>query len=100
VIFLVAGCFALLAGVIAWQSYAAVVERDKFTQERQEWATERRDLNNRIQVPEAAPFLFEAKPEDAEDDLPLPPEFVADAEELEKAQRALAEVGYDEGPAT
>jgi hypothetical protein len=61
------------------------------------WAVERRDLNNRIQVPEAAPFLFEAKPEDGEDDLPLPPEFVADAEELEKARAALAEVGYEEG---
>ena len=26
-------------------------------QERTEWAAERRDLNNRIQVPEAAPFM-------------------------------------------
>jgi hypothetical protein len=27
------------------------------TSEREAWASERRDLNNRIQVPEAAPFM-------------------------------------------
>lgn len=30
--------------------------------ERKEWAAERRDLNNRIQVPEAAPFMTPTQP--------------------------------------
>lgn len=35
------------------------------TEERRAWAEERRDLNNRIQVPEAAPFMG---PEEASPD--------------------------------
>lgn len=97
-IFLVAGCFLLLAGLIAWQFYSAVVERDKFATEREGWRAERSELLSRIQVPAAAPFLFEPDAKDADNDLPvLPP--IADAEALEHAQRELESVGYEDGPA-
>lgn len=32
-------------------------EREAMSLERTAWSTERRDLNNRIQVPEAAPYM-------------------------------------------
>lgn len=83
-----------------WWEQARSRERLAFDAEREKWRVERSELLTRIQAPQAAPFMFESEPEDAENDLPLPPEFLADAEELEKAQRALTELGYDEGPAT
>lgn len=72
-----------------------------FSTEREIWVRERRDLNNRIQVPEAAPYLAEEdNPAAAKDDLPVLPEFTVDEEELERAQRELAAAGYEDGPAT
>lgn len=97
-IFLVAGCVMALIAVIAWQSYERIIERDKFAHERQQWTEERRELLSRIQAPEAAPFMFETKPEDAEDDLPTLPGFTMSEEELEQAREALEEAGYSEGP--
>lgn len=94
-----AACFVLLAALVFWQFYLAIVEREKFADERREWQQERAELLTRIQAPEAAPFLFEAKPEDAENDLPLPPDFTVDSEELERAQQELESVGYSDGPA-
>ena len=97
-IFLVAGCFVLLAAVIAWQAYAADKERAQFASERAQWTQERKELLTRIQAPEAASFMFEDSPEDAKDDLPLMPTAEFDPQEVEKAREHLAEVGYDEGP--
>lgn len=98
VIFLVAGCFFVLSCVIAWQAYAAILRDDKFDRERRQWAEERGELLTRIQAPQAAPFMFESKLEDAENDLPLPPEFTIDEEELERAKDELARVGFEDGP--
>jgi hypothetical protein len=68
-----------------------------FTLEREVWMRERRDLLNRIQVPEAAPYMTnDDGPSD--DDLPTLPEFEVDAVELERAKAALEEAGYSEGP--
>lgn len=53
-IFLAALCAALLAFAF-WQAQS-------FAAERRVWANERRELNNRIQAPEAAPFLDTAGP--------------------------------------
>lgn len=97
-IFLVAGCFLVLAGVIAWQARSADKERQAFAQERREWAAEREQLNTRIQAPEAAPFMFEEDAETREDDLPTLPEITMSDEELEQAKKALEEVGYSSGP--
>lgn len=68
-----------------------------FNEERGIWIRERRDLNNRIQVPESAPFMPTDGP--SEDDLPRLPEFAVDEDELEQARRHLEEVGYESGPA-
>lgn len=60
---------------------------------------ERRDLLNRIQVPQAAPFLTEGTEEGrSADDLPTLPEFTMDEVELDRAKQELAELGYSEGP--
>lgn len=50
-------CVVVLASVIFWQSYWRQQDHAAFARERQEWVLERRDLNNRIQVPQAAPFM-------------------------------------------
>lgn len=101
-IFLAASCIALLGFLVIWQSYVFTKERTEllacFAEERQIWITERRDLNNRIQIPEAAPFLAEDEPGDSSDDLPILPEFAIDEEEMEKAKRELDRAGYSEGP--
>lgn len=98
-IYLTAGCVALLAFLVVWQSYAWAKERTdllaSFAAEREIWVRERRDLNNRIQVPEAAPYLTE---DNGENDLPVLPEFEMDSAELERAKRELEEAGYSEGP--
>lgn len=92
---------ALFAYVV-WQAHSISRERERllseFAAEREIWVRERRDLNNRIQVPEAAAFMVE---EDgpSDDDLPVLPEFTVDAEEFERAKAELEAVGYSEGPA-
>jgi hypothetical protein len=68
-----------------------------FTLEREVWMRERRDLNNRIQVPEAAPYMTNDDGPSG-DDLPTLPEFELDEADLEKARVALEEAGYSEGP--
>lgn len=74
-------------------------ERAELAAEREQWRIERRDLNNRIQIPEAAPFMEDAeRPGDGEDDLPVLPASTVDEAALERAREELAEVGYDEGP--
>lgn len=95
-IFLVAGCFVLLAGVIAWQAWAADKQGAQFASERSQWAQERKELLTRIQAPEAASFMFEESPEDAKDDLPLLPTAEFDPQEVEKAREHLVDVGYEE----
>lgn len=56
-IWLIAACFALLAFIVVLQSYWRERDHDAFAEERQQWVLERRDLNNRIQAPEAAPWI-------------------------------------------
>lgn len=56
-IWLAAFCLAVLSALVIWQFYAWERERRIFAEERQQWVAERRDLNNRIQVPQAAPFM-------------------------------------------
>lgn len=56
-IWLAGASIALLGFLAIWQSYMRDRERDGFAEERQQWVAERRDLNNRIQVPQAAPFM-------------------------------------------
>jgi hypothetical protein len=105
----VAAITLALLGFIFWQQLAFRRERDierafrgereaAFAAERQEWVRERRDLNNRIQVPEAAPFMEDSGDDQGGDDLPVLPGGMIDEEELEQARAALNEVGYDEGP--
>lgn len=77
---------------------ALSTERLHFASEREVWVRERRDLNNRIQVPEAAPFMSEGEEGPSPDDLPILPEFTMDEVELERVKRELAELGYAEGP--
>jgi len=72
---------------------------ERFNEERLHWMRERRDLNNRIQVPEAAPYLAEDEPGADVNDLPTLPEFAVDEEEMERAKRELEQVGYTDGPA-
>ncbi len=94
-------CVALLVAFVLQQwSHRAErkAERAAFAEERQQWVRERRDLNNRIQMPEAAPFLLEDQ-EPSDDDMPVMPDFALDEAELEKARQALTEAGYEEGPA-
>jgi hypothetical protein len=91
-----------LVGYIVWSTWAVdrdrKAERSAFADERQQWVRERRDLNTRIQMPQVAPFLLEDEGP-SEDDMPVMPDFVVDEAELEKANRALAEAGYEDGPA-
>lgn len=93
--------FVVLTAYIAWQAHCFQNERaqreEAFKEERLIWIRERRDLLNRIQVPEAAPFM---EPEEGQspDDLPTLPEFTLDEAELEKAKEHLASVGYESGP--
>lgn len=102
----VAAITLALLGFIFWQQLVSrrerEAEREAFASERREWVRERRDLNNRIQIPEAAPFMEDdpEQPGDREDDLPVLPAGTVDEEQLDRAREALAEVGYDEGPAT
>jgi hypothetical protein len=100
----VVGLVALVLIALAFQQHAFAKERAvllaNFAEERQQWVEERRDLNNRIQVPEAAPFLFEQGADDGENDLPVMPDFALDEESLERAKQELAEAGYEQGPAT
>lgn len=90
-----------LVAYIVWSTWAVdrdrKAERTAFAEERQQWVRERRDLNTRIQMPQAAPFLLE---EDgpSDDDMPVMPEFAVDEAELERAKLALEEAGYSEGP--
>lgn len=72
--------------------------RVAFETERLAWVKERRDLNNRIQVPDAAPYLTEDDPDAGRDDLPTLPEFAVNEEELERAKAELAAAGYESGP--
>lgn len=58
------GIIAVLLGYIAVQKFElrsvraeSKGDRDAMSLERTAWANERRDLNNRIQVPEAAPYM-------------------------------------------
>lgn len=100
---IVAALALALLGALCWQQLAfrreREAERAAFAEERREWARERRDLNNRIQIPEAAPFMDEEEgPEDRRDDRPTLPEFTMDEAELERARRELANAGYEEGP--
>jgi hypothetical protein len=101
VIFLAGSCIALLGFLVIWQSYVSARERDKlladFSSEREIWVRERRDLNNRIQIPEAAPFMAD-EDGSSEDDLPTLPGFTMNEEERERAMQELEEVGYSEGP--
>lgn len=69
-----------------------------FDAERHAWVKERRDLNNRIQVPESAPYLAEDDPDAGRDDLPTLPDFAVNEEELERAKAELAAAGYESGP--
>jgi hypothetical protein len=93
-------CVALL-GVLVWLTgnhSEEGKEREKmFTAEREAWVRERRDLNTRIQMPQAAPFLLEEEGP-SNDDMPVMPEFVVDEAELERARLELEEAGYSEGP--
>lgn len=61
---IVAWVFGLSIGVLMGWGIAMYVagawEKGRLAEqarEREEWVVERRDLNNRIQVPEAAPFM-------------------------------------------
>lgn len=72
--------------------------RQAFEDERAAWRAERRDLNNRIQVPEAAPYMDEEFTKPNENDLPLAPSFTLNEDELRRAREELEAVGYDEGP--
>jgi hypothetical protein len=56
-IYLTALCLVVLVALVVWQFYAWERERHLFAEERQQWVAERRDLNNRIQAPQAAPFM-------------------------------------------
>lgn len=95
-IYLAVVIYALLA-FIAWREYRhegeRVREQEAFIAERETWGRERRDLLNRIQVPEAAPFM-----DDGSNDLPTLPEMTLNEEEVEQARQALEDVGYSEGP--
>lgn len=54
-----------LAGALAADAILARVfdrKMERHEAERAEWAAERRDLNNRIQAPEAAPFMEQGVP--------------------------------------
>lgn len=62
--------FLALLALYTWERYQSIIREDAhrleraallggFKAEREAWATERTDLNNRIQVPEAAPFMDE-----------------------------------------
>jgi hypothetical protein len=97
-IYLAGACLAVLAFLVVWQSYVFAQEREEFAAERQQWVRERRDLNNRIQIPDAAPYLAEAD-SGSEDDLPVLPEFEMDSDALERAKAELEAAGYEEGPA-
>lgn len=94
--------FAILA-LVVWREREHSAERERrekaFNEERGIWIRERRDLNNRIQIPQAAPYLSAEDDGPSEDDLPLAPEFAVDEDELEKARRHLEAVGYESGPA-
>jgi hypothetical protein len=94
-------CVALLA-FVAWRerdrSIERAAERKSFNEERGIWIRERRDLNNRIQVPQAAPFM-DTGDGPSDNDLPLLPDFTIDEAELERAKAELNEMGYAEGPA-
>lgn len=83
---------------LAWKDGRFDKEREAFAREREVWVRERRDLLNRIQVPEAAPYLSEADTGPSEDDLPLLPTQTLTEDEMEAARDALNEVGYAEGP--
>ena len=103
-LFLALACIAVLGTLLIWQFYSSAKERAEtqasFTREREAWVRERRDLNNRIQIPQAAPYLAaEDDPEAGKDDLPTLPEFSIDEVEMEEAKRELEKVGYEEGPA-
>jgi hypothetical protein len=97
---------ALVAAGI-YQEYTRKQERDAFSKEREAfaaerkgWVNERRDLNNRLQAPDAAPYFDESGEEmNPTDYLPVMPEFTLDEGDLDRARKALAEVGYEEGPA-
>lgn len=99
---------AVLALLFSWGALVALYvshakERQAllaaFALERKAWVNERRDLNNRIQIPEAAPYMAEDEPGADVNDLPTLPEFTVDEEEMERAQRELEQVGYTDGPA-
>ena len=94
-------CVVLVA-CLAWQIRSAAADRASllasFAAEREAWVRERRDLNTRIQSPEVAPFLLE-EADDADNDLPVLPEFETDEAALEQARLQLQSVGYEEGPA-
>lgn len=96
-IYLGIACLLLLA-YAAWKERCFESEREAFAREREVWVRERRDLLNRIQVPEAAPFLSEADTGPSEDDLPLLPTQTLTEDEMEAAKQALADVGYTDGP--
>lgn len=97
-IFLVVGYSFLIAAFVGWLIRSGWRKEEAFARERQEWARERGELLTRIQAPQAAPFMFEADPKDAENDMPTLPGFTMDEEELERAKQELEEAGYSEGP--
>lgn len=57
VIWIALAAIAVLGFLAIWQSYMRDHEREGFATERQQWVTERRDLNNRIQIPQVAAFM-------------------------------------------
>ena len=81
-------CLALIA-LHLWERYQAILREDALrlerlkwdgerqrlidanTDERKAWAEERRDLNNRIQVPEAAPYMEISSDDDEPQFLPF-----------------------------
>lgn len=97
---LIALSFALIACIV-WQFYCHLVTLDKeraaFAAEREAWVRERRDLNNRIAVPQAAPFMSEDEQGPSKDDLPILPEFELDEAKVEEAKAELERLGYSEG---
>jgi hypothetical protein len=65
VIFIVAACLLGLLALCAYQQRQIDKLLTAQELERGHWAVERRDLNNRIQVPEAAPFMKTDEPPEA-----------------------------------
>lgn len=89
--------FALVA-LLAYQAraYARERQRDResFAAERKVWAYERRELNNRLQIPAAAPFMdLSDQIEEEPHDKPYVP--FDDDEAFHEAQERYDEISRD-----